>query len=409
VAGPPGGLPPLITRPATQPRQNRRVPLVVGGVVAVLVAGMIVWRMSGPRPLISREPRERPPSEQTIVGAPAPPSEDLRLPTSYARVPVTPPPPPAATVRESTKTPGPMPAPARPTTSEGPLPGLPAPPAPPGPPPTLPPPGALGGLPRPAVPQGQGPVVRGQTPQAPPERWFSDAKPPTGTVLQPPIPLDAREREQAEAQSKLFPKAVWETPADPYRVLYMDQLVQAQLYTNINSDFPGTVQLKATEAVMDRWGHGHVIIPVDTTFIGQQQGQATYGQARLPVSITHAILPNGTTIKWAKSQAGDAMGASAIPAEVDNHYGKLILGVALQAVLNIGVRVPFGNPGAGQFQPNLGQEFAQEAAQGVNQAGQRFLSQFQVRPTLTQYHGYPVTINFSENVSFMTKPDVVKK
>jgi type IV secretory pathway VirB10-like protein len=403
----PAPLPPLITRPMTQPRQNKQVPLVVGGVVVVLLAGMIVWRMSGPRPVISREPRERLPTEQTTLGAPAPPSEDLRLPTSYARVPVASPPPPASTVRQSTPPQAPVVGAKSTPPSSGPLPGFPAPPPPPGPPPNLPPPGVIGGQPGPAPALVPGIATRGQGPKAPPERWFSAVVVPSGDILQPPLPEDPADKERAEAQSKLFPKAVWEVPADPYRVLYMDQLVQVQLYTNINSDFPGTVQLKATEAVMDRWGHGHVVIPLDTTFIAQQQGQTTYNQERVPVSVTHAILPNGTTIKWVKSQAGDVMGANAIPAEVDNHYGKLLLGVGLQAVLNIGLRVPLGSTSG--FQPNLGQEFAQEATQGINQAGQRLLSQFQVRPTLTQYHGFPATISFSENVSFQTKPEVIKK
>jgi type IV secretion system protein TrbI len=407
----PAPLPPLITRPPTQPRQNKQVLLVVGGVVAVLLAGVIVWRMSGPRPVISREPRERLPTEQTIVGAPAPPSEDLRLPTSYARVPVAPPPPPATTVRQSTQTQIPVAPTSSTPPSSGPLPGVPIPPPPPGPPPNLPPPGVMGGPagPIPGVAPGM-PLPAGQRPKEPPERWFSAVVAPSGDVLQPPLPEDPREKEREMQQSKLFPRAVWETPADPYRVLYADQLVNGVLSTGINSDIPGTIRIKVTEPVMDRWGHGHTIIPVDTTFLGQQQGTTNFGQTRIPAQITMAILPNGTAIQWKNGQASDALGRAGIPADVDNHYVKLFVGVGLQALLNIGVRVPFGSPGAGQFQQNLPQEFAQDAAQGVTQAGQRIITQqFSVKPTLTQEFGYAVSISFSENVSFMTRPDVIKK
>jgi len=229
-----------------------------------------------------------------------------------------------------------------------------------------------------------------------------------GDTLTPPLPIDPQEA-QAQ-QSKLFPKAVWEKPENPYKVLYADQVVHGVLTTEISSDIPGIFRIKTTEPVMDRWGHGHEILPVDTAFLGRQQGQANFGQTRIPSQIYMAILPNGTAIQWQNGQAGDALGQAGISANVDNHYLKLFMGVGLQALLNVGTRVPFGSPGPGQVQQNLPQEFAQDASQGVNQAGQRILAQqFAVRPTLTQEFAYPVTISFADNVSFQTQAITVKK
>jgi type IV secretion system protein VirB10 len=246
-----------------------------------------------------------------------------------------------------------------------------------------------------------------QSPSAP-QRWFSTGKPPQGDILTPPFPEDAKEQEAQARSSKLFQKAVWERPADPYKILYADQLVHGLLMTNLDSDIPGTVRIKTTEPVEDRWGHGHTIIPVDTTFLGRQEGATTYGQQRLPAQIVMAIFPDGSAVNWNKGQAGDALGASGIPARVDNHYAKALLGVGLAAVLHIGVRAPFGSTSG--FQPNLPQEFAQEATQGVSQQAQEVLrQQFAVRPTLTQEQGYPVSISFSENVSFMTQPTLIRQ
>ncbi len=241
-----------------------------------------------------------------------------------------------------------------------------------------------------------------------PPRWFSTASQPQGDTLAPPFNEDAKEKEGEGQPSKLFTKATWEKPANPYKVLYADQIVQGLLMQGIDSDIPGTIRIKVVEAVKDRWGHGHEILPFDTTFIGKQEGQTAYGQTRIPVQIYMGILPNGTAIKWNNGQAGDAEGASGIPAKVNNHLGKLIIGAGISAVLNIGVRAPFGSTSG--FQPNLGQEFAQDATQGINQNLQPALrQQFAVRPTLTQAYGYPVTISFLENVSFMTAPGIVKQ
>ncbi len=86
------------------------------------------------------------------------------------------------------------------------------------------------------------------------------------------------------------------------------------------------------------------------------------------MTITMAILPNGSAIQWKNGQAGDATGAAGIPATVDNHYGKVILGAGLSALLNIGIRAPFGS--APNFQQSLPQEFAQDTAQSLGQSAQ---------------------------------------
>jgi type IV secretory pathway VirB10-like protein len=257
----------------------------------------------------------------------------------------------------------------------------------------------------PEPPAGRGQPQQGRPPPKAPERWFAAVAAPRGDVLQAPFPQDPKDKDQ---QSKLFPKAVWEKPKDPYKILYADQIVQCALAQNISSDFPGTIRCKVTEAVMDRWGHGHVLIPIDTTFIGVQQGAAQFGQTRIPATITQAIFSDGTALQWQKAQMGDQLGANGIPSHVDNHYAKLLLGVGLQALLSIGVRAPFGSTQG--FQQSLPQEFAQDASQGINQAGQRIIQQqFQVKPTLSQEHGFPVSISFLENVSLMTEPVMIKQ
>ena len=59
-------------------------------------------------------------------------------------------------------------------------------------------------------------------------------------------------------------------------------------------------------------------------------------------------------------------GATGIPAKVNNHYGSVILGAGLSALLNIGTRAPFGS--TANFQQNLPQEFAQDTAQSLGRA-----------------------------------------
>lgn len=380
------------------PRGNRQVIIWGAVVVGVLVFGWLIWTMARKGPMINRDLRDRPPGEQVAL-APSTPASDLRYPEGFTQPPPTPASPPVTTVLTQ---PG-----APPQSGTPPAPGTisyPPPPAQPPPlqPPNIPAPGAQR-----SVQVQQSVAVQGQPKGAEkPKRWFSTPTPPQGDILQPPLPHDPKEDEQQ--QSKLFPKAVWEKPANRYRVLYADQIVKVQVAQDINSDFPGVYRLKVTEAVEDRWGQGHVIVPVDTTFMAKQQGQSNFGQTRIPSQVYMGIFPDGTAVSWNTGQVGDEMGASGLPANVDNHYAKLFLGVGLQALLNVGTRLPFGSPSG--FQQNLPQEFAQDATQGMSQAGQRIITQqFQVRPTLTQETGYPATIQFLENVSFQTQPVTIRK
>lgn len=240
------------------------------------------------------------------------------------------------------------------------------------------------------------------------KRWFSSPAKPQGqgNLLKPPIPEDEKDKRT----SQLFPEATWEKPADPYKILYADQVVPILLAQNIVTDAPGTVRLKVPEDVMDRWGHRNILIPRDSTFMAVQQGNAQFGQTRIPLGVYMLIFPNGAAMQWDNGQVGDEMGANGLPAHVNNHYLKLFTGVMLQAILQIGVRAPFGSPGTGQYQQNLPQEFAQQAGQGAGQAGQDIIRrQFIVPPTLSQDFGKSGTISFVKNVSFQSDPIMVKK
>ena len=111
--------------------------------------------------------------------------------------------------------------------------------------------------------------------------------------------------------SKLFPKAVWEKPAHPEKVLYANQMINGLLMQDLNSDLRrATVRIKVTQDVMDRWGLGHVLLAKDSTILmATMEGQAKYGQKRIPLARLYGLSPDGSAI-CSKGQAGDAMGAA---------------------------------------------------------------------------------------------------
>jgi len=162
----------------------------------------------------------------------------------------------------------------------------------------------------PVTPAGQAAVPETPTTTPKDKRWFTPKPTEKTDVMAPPFAQEEKDEKDKDKQSALFPKAVWEKPQDHTKVLYADQLVHGLLMHNINSDIPGTVRIKVTEDVKDRWGQGHVLIPMDTTFVGKQDGTPSYGQTLIPITVGMAILPSGAAILWDGGQVGDAGGAS---------------------------------------------------------------------------------------------------
>jgi len=217
---------------------------------------------------------------------------------------------------------------------------------------------------------------------------------------------DKKDGTPAEEPQSLIPRAKWARPLEVDKVLYWDQPIIAQLQTAINSDIPGEVRLKVIRAVWDRELRGREIIPALTSIKGAQDGSAKFGQERLNIGVDKMIFPNGTTLDFPKSRLADPQGSAGIPAEVNNHYGKMALGLLFSVGFNIGTRVAAGQPGGYQY--NIQQEMAREAGQAVNREGQQFAQQFRIPPTLVAAPGDEVTLFASENINFSQLPVTVR-
>jgi type IV secretory pathway VirB10-like protein len=392
--------PPLIPSMQAElpPRGNKRLFIWLGaGLGGALLVG-VIYTKSGKPPVVRPDLVDRPPGETIVVGTPGTTPESLRYPASYlqAQEKAAPAPAQVPTVTgQPPATPAATPAATPPAVSRG----LPPPPGRPQAPQIV----IQGGQPAPPPP-----AAASRQPAQPPEkpkRWFSSPQQRQGNVLHPPVPDDKDEQQQ----SKVFPKATWEKPANVYKVLYADQIIPVQLAQSVSTDAPGSVRMKVSQDVEDRWGHGHVLIPRDSTFVAMTQGKGQFGQEKIPLTVYMGIFPDGSAMLSDNGTVGDEMGSAGLPAEVDNHWGKLLAGIGLRAILNLSTRAPSVIVGStGQVQ-GLTQEALQELTQGANRASDRVLDQFIVPPTLSQKQGYPATIQFLKNISFQTPPVEVRK
>jgi type IV secretion system protein VirB10 len=117
-------------------------------------------------------------------------------------------------------------------------------------------------------------------------------------------------------------------------------------------------------------------------------------QLERPASATSK---NGSRKQLGCFVVADIQGAAGIEADVDNHWGAVIGGSLLSAVLSIGASSSMGNQEG--FAPTIAQNAAHGAGTSINQAGQRIVSRELMRkPTLTTKILEGVTVMFTKNL-----------
>lgn len=181
--------------------------------------------------------------------------------------------------------------------------------------------------------------------------------------------------------------------------------VHGNVLVAVNSDIPAknTVTIKVSQTVYCGADREHVAIPQGSTFVGSVDSRVVYGQERLqlcmhqlerPPSAGH---PTGSRKQLGCMVVASITGETGMIADVDNHWGQLISGVALSTLMSLGASGSMGNQQG--FAPTLAQNAAHAAGNNINQAGQRIVQRdVQRKPTLKTEQLEGVVVIFSSNL-----------
>jgi len=137
---------------------------------------------------------------------------------------------------------------------------------------------------------------------------------------------DAKLSEEDYSDAGL-PGVVSSLPLDRSRVLTADRYIPAVLETTINSQLPGRVIAVVERPVFGEDGR-MVLIPAGSRVIGHYKAQAKYGLARLDISWSRILRPDGVSINL-EADAADVMGRAGVPGDLDQRlwakYGSSFL------------------------------------------------------------------------------------
>lgn len=105
--------------------------------------------------------------------------------------------------------------------------------------------------------------------------------------------------------------------------LHQGKVIPAVLGRTINSDLPGDITAYVITDVYDSMGNGSLLIPKGAVLVGRYSSELKMGQERVLFAFNRIILPNGNSFDLPAAQGTDAIGASGIKGDVDNHFWKM--------------------------------------------------------------------------------------
>jgi type IV secretory pathway VirB10-like protein len=186
-------------------------------------------------------------------------------------------------------------------------------------------------------------------------------------------------------------------PRSPYEVK-AGTVIPAVLITAISSDLPGPVVGQVRENVYDTTTGNFLLIPQGARLLAHYDSMVAWGQERVLVCWNRLIFPNGDSISLECMPAADLQGAAGLTDDVDEHWGRILKGVAVASLLAATTQAVAGNTEG--FNPTVPQVWARGAAGEVGQAGQQITRRnISIQPTINIRAGFSVNVIVTKDLA----------
>jgi type IV secretory pathway VirB10-like protein len=197
-----------------------------------------------------------------------------------------------------------------------------------------------------------------------------------------------------------YATSILTAPLSPYEIK-AGTIVPVVLITGLNSDLPGNIVAQVRENVYDSTSGKYLLIPQGTKVIGIYDSKVAYAQSRALVNWSRMIFPNGYSLDLQNLSGIDQSGYTGLKDKVNNHTGKLALGIFLTSVLGATVQMAGGSSNSPN--PTYDELAAQGASQSLQQAGNKIVQKdLDVQPTLEIRPGF--LFNLFVDKDFVLQP-----
>ena len=138
---------------------------------------------------------------------------------------------------------------------------------------------------------------------------------------------------QAVSGASSFGPALQLQDARKSHSLYEGTIVRTVLTRALKTDLPGMVTAKVTTDLYDTVTQRTLLVPRGSEVTCSYQSELLVGQELVLMACNRLRLPNGKSFSLAGATGSDVLGASGLPADINNHFWKifknaLIIGAA---------------------------------------------------------------------------------
>src|SRR5450755_1363810 len=190
-------------------------------------------------------------------------------------------------------------------------------------------------------------------------------------------------------------------PLSPW-VVQRGTVIPAALPNKVVSDIPGDLIAEVVRDVYDSPTQKYVEIPAGSRLVGEYNSSVTYGQNRVQVVWTAIYFPDGSFIDLDRFPSHAADGATGLKDQTDNHWNRVIGGVALSSLFAAGIQVSQNRTnGSVLSYPSTGQVIASGVGAQASQLGEQITNRnLNIQPTLKIRPGELFAVSVKRDIVF---------
>ncbi len=190
-------------------------------------------------------------------------------------------------------------------------------------------------------------------------------------------------------------------PLSPW-VIQRGTVIPAALPNKLVSDLPGDLIAEVVRDVYDSPSQKYVEIPAGSRLVGEYNSGVSYAQNRVQVVWIAIYFPDGTFIDMDRMPSHSADGGSGLKDQVDNHFKRLVAGVALSSLLSAGLQLSQNRTnGSVLTYPSTGQVIASSVGSQASQLGEQLTSRnLNIQPTLKIRPGEVFAVSVKKDIIF---------
>lgn len=206
----------------------------------------------------------------------------------------------------------------------------------------------------------------------------------------------------ADSESGWTNPARVEAPSTPF-IIRAGAVIPSVLESEIISDLPGQIKGRVSQAVYDSPTGEHLLIPQNSTLIGEYSSQIAYGQSALFVVWKRIEFPDGKVLDLGGMPGASGSGSAGFKDRVNNHYLRIFGSAIMMSAIVAGVEMSQDGIGGSDSSDKQRMADAISESLGQNLGGvmaEMISRNMSIAPTLEIRRGYRFNVMLIRDLLF---------